>query len=334
MTQITQFLPDSNANFQFEATLDGAQYNCVCTFNAYGQRYYLNVYDLFGVLIFSRPVIASPPFHNVSLSSGYFDTTIIFRESSQSFEIPGNPALPFPPRPAAPPAPAPAPGDPYWADVVLLLHGQGTNGGTAFTDSSSFDQNVIGYGAAETSSVEAKFGSTSIYLYGPGNYLDATASSLNLEGGDYTVEGWVFMQHDSNFTDLAIMYSSYLDQSLGRTNIGVYATEALVASEQDFDGFNLSQVQTAPGALSFNTWHFIAEVKFGTTLYLFLDGVLVGTVASPVRSNWAGYARIGRHADGGFDDSFYGFIQELRVTRGVARYTATFNPPTAPFPNF
>lgn len=100
--QIIQFDPDSNANFQFQATLDGEQYNCVCTFNAYGQRYYLNVYDLFGTLIFSRPIIASPSFYNVSLSLDYFDTTIIYRELSGAFEIPGSEPVPLVTRPPQP----------------------------------------------------------------------------------------------------------------------------------------------------------------------------------------------------------------------------------------
>ena len=111
MATLIPFNPAPNANFQFQCTLDGAPYNVVCKFNAYGQRYYVYVYDLNGTLVFSRPLIASPSFYNTSLTLGYFDTTMIYRESSATFEIPGLPPIPMtrPPKPAAvPPPPPPA----------------------------------------------------------------------------------------------------------------------------------------------------------------------------------------------------------------------------------
>lgn len=114
MAQIIPFAPSDSANFQFQPTLDGVQYNCICTFNAYAQRYYFSVYDLSGALIVTRPVIASPTFYNIDLLGGYFDTTMIFRDSSQSFEIPGLPTTPL----ARPPAPAVA--SPYPLDVLSV----------------------------------------------------------------------------------------------------------------------------------------------------------------------------------------------------------------------
>lgn len=100
--QIIPFLPSDDANFQFQVELDGAPYNCVCTFNAYRQAYYFTIYDLVGNRIVSRPIVASPPFSNVNLLGGYFDITMIFRDSSQLFEIPGLAPIPLV-RPPAPP---------------------------------------------------------------------------------------------------------------------------------------------------------------------------------------------------------------------------------------
>lgn len=327
---IIPFNPSLNANFQFQCTLDGAPYNVICTFNPYGQRYYITIYDLTGQQILSRPLIASPSFANVSLTLGYFETTMVFRESSQVFEIPGIPPVPLvrPPKPAAPPIAK----DPYWLDVVLLLQGQGANGSQAFIDSSSFGQSVSGFGTAEISTVQKKFGTSSIYLFGPTAYLEASAPSLNLEGGDYTIQAWAYLIPNVEFTGLAMIYSSYQDQAHGRTNLCISAEGALIASEQDHDGFNLSQAQTADGIVSFNAWHLCTLSKVGTTMYLFLDGVLVATAASPVRSNWTGTARIGRHAEGGFTDAFYGYVYDIQVTAGVGRYTSDFALPTAPFP--
>lgn len=92
---IIPFNPSPSANFQFQCTLDGAPYNVICTFNPYGQRYYITIYDLTGQEILSRPLIASPSFANVSLTLGYFDTTMVYRESSRVFEIPGIPPVPL-----------------------------------------------------------------------------------------------------------------------------------------------------------------------------------------------------------------------------------------------
>lgn len=84
---ITLFQPSANAVFQFQATLDGAQYTVRCPFNAYGQRYYVEIRDQSQTTVLERPMIASPPDADISLTAGYFTTPMVFRESSQSFEV-------------------------------------------------------------------------------------------------------------------------------------------------------------------------------------------------------------------------------------------------------
>lgn len=61
MTTVVDFQPSSTATppFQFQATLDGAQYNVTCTWNVFGQRWYVNVYDLSGNLIVARSMVGS-----------------------------------------------------------------------------------------------------------------------------------------------------------------------------------------------------------------------------------------------------------------------------------
>jgi hypothetical protein len=87
MTVLVPCTPQPTAPFQFQPVLDGVSYNAVCPFNAYGQRYYLNIYNVQGVLELSIPLIASPDTGDIDLAKGYFDTPIIFRDSSQTFEI-------------------------------------------------------------------------------------------------------------------------------------------------------------------------------------------------------------------------------------------------------
>lgn len=60
MTTFFDFAPTSVAPFQFQPTLDGTIYSAIVTWNLFGQRYYLNLYDLSGNLVVSLPVIGSP----------------------------------------------------------------------------------------------------------------------------------------------------------------------------------------------------------------------------------------------------------------------------------
>lgn len=59
MTTYVDFVPSTTEAFQFQATFDGAQYNVVVTWNEFGQRYYINVYDLGGNLILARARVGS-----------------------------------------------------------------------------------------------------------------------------------------------------------------------------------------------------------------------------------------------------------------------------------
>lgn len=60
MTTFTDFQPNALAPFQFQPTLDGAEYSAVVTWNLYAQRYYLNVYTLQQVLVVALPLVGSP----------------------------------------------------------------------------------------------------------------------------------------------------------------------------------------------------------------------------------------------------------------------------------
>jgi len=88
MTTITKFNPTATTNFQFNPILDGTTYVAICTWNAYGQRYYISLYNNYGTLIMTRPIIGSPDNYNVNLLIGYFTTsTLVYRSSSQNFEV-------------------------------------------------------------------------------------------------------------------------------------------------------------------------------------------------------------------------------------------------------
>lgn len=87
MTTITPFTPTASAPFQFQPTLDGALYTAIVTWNVFGRRYYLNLYTLQGIRVFTVPLVGSPLDYDISLTAGYFASTLVFREPSQQFEV-------------------------------------------------------------------------------------------------------------------------------------------------------------------------------------------------------------------------------------------------------
>lgn len=88
MTILVSFNPAPTANFQFNPTLDGNDYVAICSWNAYGQRYYISLYDNSGTLIMSRPIIGSPDESDINLVIGFFTTsTLVYRVSSSVFEV-------------------------------------------------------------------------------------------------------------------------------------------------------------------------------------------------------------------------------------------------------
>lgn len=88
MATLFQFAPATNQNFGFAPTLDGQQYSAVVTWNLFGQRWVLNLYNLQGGLILQKPLVASPLDYDINLVEGYFTTsTLVYRESSNNFEV-------------------------------------------------------------------------------------------------------------------------------------------------------------------------------------------------------------------------------------------------------
>jgi hypothetical protein len=88
-----------------------------------------------------------------------------------------------------------------------------------------------------------------------------------------------------------------------------------------------------------NQWCHVAACRSGTSVQIYVDGVAQGPSASVSASQvFATDGKLslfrGGPGSGGNDAFFVGMIDELRVTKGVARYTANFTPPTAPLPDF
>lgn len=74
-------------NFEFTATLDGNSYSIIVTWSIYAQRYYVNILRTDNTLVLSIPLIGSPNDYDISMTAGYFTSTLVYREYSRQFEI-------------------------------------------------------------------------------------------------------------------------------------------------------------------------------------------------------------------------------------------------------
>lgn len=88
MTQVIPFVPQPTELFQFLATMDGGSVTVIISWNLFGQRWYVNLFDTSGVLVAAFALVSSPDDRDINLVAGYYQTsTMVFRDSTNQFEI-------------------------------------------------------------------------------------------------------------------------------------------------------------------------------------------------------------------------------------------------------
>lgn len=225
--------------------------------------------------------------------------------------------------------------DPYAANVSLLLHMDGSNGSTTFTDSSTNALTVTAVNGAAISTAQSKFGGASGFFDGSNDYLTITTNSLlNFGTGDWTVEFWM------RYTDTANAYPCILgvtpSWSAGVVSITHDHSWAANKLSVTANSHSTGAPVVSSSTLSTATWYHCAVVRSGTSLKIFIDGIQDGaaTISSGLAFDFSnGATRIGGANGDGAASYFSGYLDDLRITKGIARYTSNFTPPTTAFPN-
>jgi len=217
------------------------------------------------------------------------------------------------------------PADPFGANVSLLLHMNGSNGSTTFTDS-SLNNFSITNSSAEISTAIFKFGGASGYFQsGQYIYKQTLANELQFPS-DFCVEMWYYpLALD---TDQCLYDCSLLNQGSTREDAWALAIDSSGDMFWYHDG-TANYTSSSPIA---NQWNFISITRNGTNLRVFLDGQEVLLVTNSVDFSRGG-AIIGTITETVGAYSLNGYVDDVRVTKGVARYTSNFTPPTSQFPN-
>ena len=223
--------------------------------------------------------------------------------------------------------------DPYSDYVSLLLHGNGTNGSTTFTDSSSYNHTVTANGDAKISTTQSKFGGASMYFDGSGDYLSVPDdTSLHLGSDDFTFEFWTYLNStNGHFINKRVSTSAnvqYLYFTISGGTLYLYATSNgsswNIASNFNFGNTTLSTGQ----------WYHIALVRNGTEIATYVNGIKSPntiTTSAAIHNGSTNSLRIA--GDVPYNNYLNGYIDDFRITKGVARYTGNFNPPTAELPD-
>ena len=233
----------------------------------------------------------------------------------------------------------PVPNDPYlYTNTVLLLHGDGTNGSTTILDSSKVvgsPKTVTAVGNAQISTAQSKFGGASIAFDGTGDYLTAPDNlDFAFGTGNFTVEFWLYLIATAT-NNLAFGSSLYDNRTLTNVTGGPALFIRSTGSLRLWEGNNVPY-DSAVSAVPFSSWCHIALSRQSGTTKVFVNGSQVITHIGSYNHS-AGGLTVGGVMD--FRDTsanfkLNGYIDDFRITKGVARYTANFTPPTAPFPDF
>lgn len=199
-----------------------------------------------------------------------------------------------------------------------------------FTNAGIFDaamkSDMETVGNAQVSTAAAKYGTTSAAFDGNGDYLVAPSNSVfDLGAGNFTIECWFNANSFASPFGLVSRYaysgsgSGWLLQVRSATSI-----RFLVGNDVYFD----STVST----MSTGTWYHVAAVRNGTTNTLYLNGTQVGqaTGVAAFADATTTTLQVGRTHT--ISDDFNGYMDDLRITKGYARYTSNFTPPSAPLP--
>jgi Concanavalin A-like lectin/glucanases superfamily len=211
-------------------------------------------------------------------------------------------------------------GDPHWNNTVALMHLNGNQGSTNFTDVKG--KTVTRSGDVIISTAQSKFGGASAYFDGSGDGLSVAASSdFSFGLSNLTIELFIY---PTNLTGYRQLMGS-----------GGYATPSSGSWRLYSNGSALELWQATPnvrlingGNLAVNTWHHVAITQESGVLKLWLNGNLINSYTNTINWNDGGSNGL---TIGGTAFSFSGYIDELRVTKGICRYTNTFTPPNTAF---
>ena len=189
----------------------------------------------------------------------------------------------------------------------------------AFYDLSNNGNSMTSTGTTAVTTQVKKFGSESASYTATAYQTVADAVNLQLGTGDYTIEAWVYR-------NAAGVLHSLICKGAAATGwlLQVNSSNQLVFTVTS------TAILTSTTTIAATTWTFVTVTRSGTSTRLFVGGNLEATATDSTNFNQTNALLVG--SDRSNANGLNGYLDDIRITKGVARYTATFTPPTATFP--
>ena len=186
---------------------------------------------------------------------------------------------------------------------------------------SAMTTNFVTVGNAQVSTSIYKYGTGSLYFDGTGDWLVPT-NLLPLGSGDFTVEMWLYPNATYSGTYAGLLDSRTSADGAGLVYFGYTGTANQI-------GWKDNTTFVVTGTVTISTWNHVAIVRRSGTMTMYINGTSTSSAA-----NSTNYTVAFRLIGSSFDPfSLNGYIDELRITNGIARYTSNFTAPTSQFPS-
>ena len=195
----------------------------------------------------------------------------------------------------------------------------------------AMQNNLETVGNAQVSTSVKKYGTGSISFNGSNSQLSYGSPAFG--GGDFTVECWV--NFNSTSGDQTVFGINFNANANSVSAVRVDISSGVFRFMGSTDGTNFYFFQATSTSPSTSTWYHIALVRSSGTVTFYVNGTSAGSVSSVPNTLYAGTggSRIGSIV---YSSSNYlnGYVDDFRITTGLARYTANFTPPTAALPTY
>ena len=216
----------------------------------------------------------------------------------------------------------------YTADFTpptAPLSSSGTSLHIKGTDASIIDKsqgtNLKLFGNTTGSTTQVKFAnSKSMYFDGSGDYI-LSQEPVKLGTQDFTAECWLYYQ-----SGLELMGNRTVSDS-GGFSVRISSTTLTVGNSS---GTGFGSVFSGTTSSLTNAWHHIAVSRSSGVTKIYVDGTSIASHSNSIDFSLSNPFVIGyAYTNGSGADPIQGYIQDFRITNGLARYTANFTPPTA-----
>jgi hypothetical protein len=202
--------------------------------------------------------------------------------------------------------------------------GYSENFGGTWNPSRLTGRKIDVFGDAKISTTQSRFGGSSLALDGNGDFIRIrNIDDLGFGTDDFTIEFWIY--RTGTLSESKILY----DQRTAATDPFVPVI-GITTGNQIFYGNGDGTISiTSAATVALNTWTHVAVVRNAGNIRAYMAGTQTGSVAADNNTYKTNPVTIGSRYDG--TGSYAGFIDDFRISKGIARYTANFTPSTTEF---